>query len=448
MANPLGWEHATEHSDHDILDLLGNDQNTALANADTAPIDMIDDALRTGWRNTLEFSEAATTSNDNGNGNGSHDSYTEAAKAMRLAANAAAAAAAASPHGNVGQAMMMAAAADLMLKGHSHGLGAAVRIFGGGNGLPGLVPTPQMGFGVFQTSTSASAETRVHAAAHAKVAAKSAATFSSATSLAHAAVIARKVATEAAAAAAAAARSRAFQSGAYSVPFQREGSAGAGAGAGDAQFVKPQFARVNMSQYVGNSASMLVKPEVEAEAAEDLMVKELLQTQVSAAKRQKREPKVCVEDDCPNKAYYKGQLCTKHGAAQPPAPPGPPYNGACTYTSELEPAQPNGPTRNIKVGGEWSKWVLECGAKERNAAIREFKLSDVDVKDLKKTSRRMKLLVAQRRYLAGLRKRSEAEVDGEQAKAEGRDLLNVGPPPPRNKRPLGSPHAPSSEDSS
>ena len=44
MANPLGWEHTTGHSDHDrdILDLLGDDQDiVAFANteSDAAPIE-------------------------------------------------------------------------------------------------------------------------------------------------------------------------------------------------------------------------------------------------------------------------------------------------------------------------------------------------------------------------------------------------------------------------
>ena len=40
MATPLGWEHTTGHSDHDILDLLGDDQDImAFANTDAAPID-------------------------------------------------------------------------------------------------------------------------------------------------------------------------------------------------------------------------------------------------------------------------------------------------------------------------------------------------------------------------------------------------------------------------
>ena len=132
-------------------------------------------------------------------------------------------------------------------------------------------------------------------------------------------------------------------------------------------------------------------------------------------------------------ATRRGSSCPTGGGSA--ARQQPLYNGAFAYIADADPAQPGGPNRTIKTERGWSTWVLECGAKERNVAIREFELSVEDVVDLKKTSRRMKLLFAQRRYLAGLRKR-EAE---EAAASEGR------PPPPAAQ--LGSPQqALSSED--
>jgi hypothetical protein len=75
----------------------------------------------------------------------------------------------------------------------------------------------------------------------------------------------------------------------------------------------------------------------------------------------------------------------------------------------------------IRTQGEWARWVLQCGAKERNLAIREFGLDDQEVIDLKKTSRRMKLLFAQRRYLSSLKKReldSGSETDSPRGSPE------------------------------
>ena len=40
MANPLGWEHTAGLTDHDILDLIGDDQDImAVASTDAAPVD-------------------------------------------------------------------------------------------------------------------------------------------------------------------------------------------------------------------------------------------------------------------------------------------------------------------------------------------------------------------------------------------------------------------------
>jgi len=79
------------------------------------------------------------------------------------------------------------------------------------------------------------------------------------------------------------------------------------------------------------------------------------------------------------------------------------YGGKSSYTALGRPShtQPGGLHRQIRCpDGTWSQWVLECGAKHRNAAIKEFNLSANETANLKQTSRRMKLLFAQRRYLA------------------------------------------------
>ena len=254
--------------------------------------------------NAFASSGNGSSSSSSSSSNDQH-SDTQVAQALRIAANAAAAAVVPSPSCNGGQAMMMAAAADLMTEGSSHRFGATVRAF-----CSPRTPVPTCG----------SADKMAHAAAHVQFAASAAM--------------------------------------ATATPVH-------GSSLGKA---KTKCRRSNSSSPIG-------------------------------------------------------------GVASARSSIGPSYNGACTYTSEPDPTQPGGPNRKIKVGGEWSKWVLECGAKERNTAIREFKLSAADVVDLKKTSRRMKLLFAQRRYLAGLRKREAAE---EQAKAEGR-------PPPPHTSPLGSP---------
>ena len=76
------------------------------------------------------------------------------------------------------------------------------------------------------------------------------------------------------------------------------------------------------------------------------------------------------------------------------------YNGESTYqTPEMDPQPRDGPARQMREGGQWSRWVLELGAKDRNAAIREANLNDDEIRDLKRASRRMKLLFAQRRYM-------------------------------------------------
>lgn len=78
------------------------------------------------------------------------------------------------------------------------------------------------------------------------------------------------------------------------------------------------------------------------------------------------------------------------------------YAGATEYTTLKFPShtQPGGPRRKIKdANGKWMLWVLECKAKDRNAAIKEFDLSERDILDLKTTSRKMKLLLGQRRYM-------------------------------------------------
>ena len=48
--------------------------------------------------------------------------------------------------------------------------------------------------------------------------------------------------------------------------------------------------------------------------------------------------------------------------------------------------------------GEWIAGVLTCGAKERNIAIKQHRLTTEEGKDLKTTSRRMKQALAQRRF--------------------------------------------------
>jgi len=51
----------------------------------------------------------------------------------------------------------------------------------------------------------------------------------------------------------------------------------------------------------------------------------------------------------------------------------------------------------------WAVWVLEVGAKARNAAIATYQLDDEQASDLKKSSRRYKQKLAQRRYMKSLR---------------------------------------------
>ena len=108
------------------------------------------------------------------------------------------------------------------------------------------------------------------------------------------------------------------------------------------------------------------------------------------------------------------------------------YNGASAYIADADPAQPGGLNRAIKTGDGWSTWVLECGAKERNVAIQEFGLNGEDVVDLKKMSRRWKVMLATRRL-------NKRKAEKKAAASEGR------PPPPAAQ--LGSPQqALSSED--
>jgi hypothetical protein len=66
--------------------------------------------------------------------------------------------------------------------------------------------------------------------------------------------------------------------------------------------------------------------------------------------------------------------------------------------------------QDIREQGEWAVWVLEAGARERNKAIREFDLTEEEAKHLKITSRRRKLRGAQRRYLAGLKRKEQAAL--------------------------------------
>eukprot|EP00729_Bicosta_minor_P010817 gene10817-18978_t len=467
MAQPVGWDNRSGNldisgvSDEDLLDMLGDDSTQGYDVIDAGPIEAIDDDIRSGWWNTMEFSSDANgianspqmqrkqqraahaaaadysaqqhfaeyqTSNSappssfsaksspRGAPRGvrqqypaeayysmqqqqqqlsqqhrlsrsprggrrslgvgmsaiasavrthtsissastvgstsSHTSYKQATQAMKAAAAAAAAVAAASPRANGGgQAMMMAAAADLMSKGHSNGLGAAVRAFGGRPvsrfheaGVPGLVPIPDMRMSAESGPLYSQAAT-VAAAAHAQAA----------THIANAAVHYRPRHAEQHGAAA----------GAAAMTHARHGSStGAGGSKAKAKAKATRGAgRKGGGQHSSNSSNV--------------------------SRARSTSPGASNPSD-------KGQLR------------GPSYNGASTYTAVTDPVQPGGPHRRIKANGEWSKWVLECGAKERNAAIREFGLTVEEVADLKKTSRRMKLLFAQRRYLAGLRQR-EAE---------------------------------------
>ena len=48
--------------------------------------------------------------------------------------------------------------------------------------------------------------------------------------------------------------------------------------------------------------------------------------------------------------------------------------------------------------------MLSYGAKERNAVTKEYRLTLEEVESLKKASRRMKQMLAQRRYMSSLRK--------------------------------------------
>ena len=323
--------------------------------------------------------------------------YTQATQAMRAAANAAAVAAAASPRGNGGQAMMMAAAADLMSKGHGSGLGAAVRAFGGAhaavtsshpavylmhgaNGLPGLVPIPR-----------ATMAARPYSSRNAASAPRATA----ATSTTH-----KHTLPAAAAHSKAAADTRGAGTSA-----PRMGGAAAGSSALLAH------ARVTTPSPVGSNRGGTARTAARSRS--------------SSKSKSGGGGKAATGSSTKAKATRRKSSSPTGGAAARQ----PSYNGASAYTAEADPAQPGGPNRVIKTGGVWSTWVLECGAKERNVAIREFKLSDEDVVDLKKTSRRMKLLFAQRRYLAGLRKR---EAEEEAAESEG----GTSPPPAAR---LGSP---------
>ena len=103
------------------------------------------------------------------------------------------------------------------------------------------------------------------------------------------------------------------------------------------------------------------------------------------------------------------------------------YGGKSSYTALGRPShtQPGGLHRQIRCpDGTWSQWVLECGAKHRNAAIKEFNLSANETANLKQTSRRMKLLFAQRRYLARhVREPSLLQQQEEQEEEPGRKML-------------------------
>jgi len=69
-------------------------------------------------------------------------------------------------------------------------------------------------------------------------------------------------------------------------------------------------------------------------------------------------------------------------------------------------SSPVAPARAVrKEDGSWATWVLSYSAKERNTVIKDYGLTEDEVSDLKKSSRRMKQMLAQRRYMAGMREK-------------------------------------------
>ena len=356
---------------------------------------------------------------------------------MRGAASAAAAVAAASPHGNGGQAMMMAAAAAVRPKGHGNRFGAAVHAFDGGShaaassmhsaaGHPGLVSPPRA-----TGATSLSASAPQAAAAHPKAVPG---TWTAGTSAQQIGGFGGSLASQSHA------RVR-------TLPW-----AGGTRGWTSTVQTAANSGRNSKSKNGGGGKAVgsPTKAKARALSREDILFNaHATATATATATHRKTQSKRAVfKKNLAASEFAAGniKLGVKPSGSGTASRPGSRhftlmYNGASTYAATQYQRKPGGPNRTIKTGGEWSRWVLECGAKERNIAAREFELSDEDVVDLKKTSRRMKLLFAQRRYLQAFKGRKAGGGGGAAASevlAEGRAPP---PPPPRPPTPGSAPQA-------